>query len=237
MVIWIFSIIFVLNIKITVMKTPILFLSFLLINLYAQANLDSLLINEINILRTNPKSYIPLIEQYIVFQESRLESIKSGNLKVESISGTMNNSNNMECHKKLTDEDVINRNITSAKEAIIVLKNLKPLNPLEYSKEMDIITDSQGKYLESNNKFGHYGPKGNTVGDRFNNSKYRNVTENVGSLNTFSYNTKDFKPMILGMIIDSGVETRGHRNNLLNENSKYISVYVSKFIIIQNFAN
>jgi len=219
------------------MKTPILFLSFLLINLYAQANLDSLLINEINILRTNPKSYIPLIEQYIAFQESRLKSIKSGNLKVESISGTMNNSNNMECHKKLTDEDVINRNITSAKEAIIVLTNLKPLNPLEYNKEMDIITDSQGKYLESINKVGHYGPNGNTVGDRFNNSKYRNVSENVGSLNTFSYNTKDFKPMILGMIIDSGVETRGHRNNLLNEQSKYISVYVSKFIIIQNFAN
>jgi len=99
---------------------------------------------------------------------------------------------------------------------------------------MYFVTKSHGLYLENINKFTHDGENNTSLGDRFNNVNVDNLTENLIKVG-FRRNT--FKPLIVQLLIDAGVENRGHRNNLLNPESRFISVYVGKKICVQNFAN
>jgi len=101
---------------------------------------------------------------------------------------------------------------------------------------VDSITDSHGKYLDSVKQTGHYGLNGQTLEDRFKYFRLRNISENICNTGTFTYSTKDFKPILVCLLVDSGIEDRGHRKNLLNPESKFIGIYTSKRICIQNFA-
>ena len=57
------------------------------------------------------------------------------------------------------------------------------------------------------------------------------VTENIVTDNGL------ITPTILLLLVDAGIESRGHRDNLLNPNSRYISVYTNGDTWVMNFAN
>ena len=59
----------------------------------SQIGMDSLMFNEINNLRSNPKSYIPVIESYILTQEKMKLLIRKGKFKTTSTSGIMTSDN------------------------------------------------------------------------------------------------------------------------------------------------
>lgn len=204
---------------------------------FSQDKMDSLLIAEINSLRSNPESYVPKIERYIKFQEKDIEMIKSGKMRVSVSSGNMTSTNKMTKVSTTSGVDVAKKNIAAAKELIEILKSTNSLPLLIPNVDMDIVTDKHGEYLDSVKSRGHYGPNGQTLGDRFKNVNVSNLSENVGSVSKFNYNRGNFEPMIVDMLVDSFNETRGHRNNLLNPDAKFISVYVSEFVCVQNFAN
>ena len=201
----------------------------------AQTGMDSIMFNEINRLRANPKSYIPLIKEYIELNERTLKSIKEGKHRVTGISGAMTTRNGIKNKKISSGSDVIVRNIHAAKELIIELKKIKKLEPLIFDTSMDSITDSHGEYLDSVNAHGHFGPNGQTLSERFKNFRLYNISENVSSVGSFVYTTKDVKPILVSLLVDGGISNRGHRKNLLNPKSKYVAIYMSRNTCVQNF--
>lgn len=220
------------------MKTLVTFLFLSLsLSVLSQNNMDSILIAEINTLRANPKSYIADIERYIRFQEKDIEMISSGKLQTKVVSGTMSSDNKMTNSTTTNGIEVAKKNILAAKELIKVLNSIESLPILIPNEDMNVVTDKQGEYLNSVKSRGHYGPNGQTLSERFKSVNVSNVSENVGSVSKSHYNKANFKQMIIDMLVDSFNAERGHRNNLLNPNAKFISVYVSEFVCIQNFAN
>jgi len=202
----------------------------------SQKGMDSLIFNEINNIRTNPKSYIPLIESYILTQEKMKDLIRKGRFKTISTSGVMTSDNKMKNPKTISGISCINRNILAAKELILELKKLKKLNPLIFNSSMDSITDKHGKYLDSTNVRGHYGPNKETLNDRFKSLNLRIISENVCSVGSFVYKKQNVKPIIINLLVDAGIDNRGHRKNILDPKVKFISVYMSKKTCVQNFS-
>ena len=205
------------------------------ISISAQTGMDSIMVNEINKVRGNPKSYIPVVERYIELQERYLNRIKSGKSKITSTSGTMTKSNGIKNTKSISGAAVVVRNIKAAKELIIELRNMKPLNELLFCQSIDSITNLHGKYLDSVNVSGHFGLNGQTLTDRFEGLKLKEVTENVCSVGSFIYTTKNVTPIILMLLVDGGIKDRAHRKNILNPKSKFIGIYMSKGTCVQNF--
>ena len=202
----------------------------------SQTGMDSLIFSEINNVRTNPKSYIPIIESYILTQEKMKILIRKGKFKTTSTSGVMTSDNKMKNPKTISGISCLNRNIIAAKELILELKKLKKLNQLIFNPSMDSITDKHGKYLDSTNTRGHYGPNKETLSDRFNPLNLRIISENVCSVGSFVYKTQNVKPIIINLLVDAGIDNRGHRINILDPKVKLISIYMSKKTSVQNFA-
>ena len=205
------------------------------ITISAQTGMDSIMVNEINKVRSNPKSYIPVVEKYIELQKRQLKSIKDGKSTISSTSGTITKSNGIKSSKRISGTAVVKRNIRAAKELIIELKNMKPLNELIFCQSIDSISNSHGKYLDSVKVRGHFGLNGQTLTDRFEGFKLKGVTENVCCVGSFIYITNDVTPIILMLLVDSGIKSRGHRKNLLNPKSNFIGIYMSKYVCVQNF--
>ncbi len=125
------------------------------------------------------------------------------------------------------------RNIEAAKEVIDILENMEPLSKVHFNIDMYMITKAHGEYLTNNNKFSHRGENNSTLSDRFNNINVEDLSENITNV---GFRRSTFKPLIIQLLIDSGIENRSHRKNLLDPNDKFISIYIGKKICVQNFA-
>lgn len=176
---------------------------------FTQTSEELEIINQINQIRTNPKSYIPKVESYIKSQEFFLNNLDK--VKVTSVSGNSNKSNDMTNKKVLTGREVFIRNIRAAKDLINVLDTITPMKPLEFDSIMYVVTVSHGQYLKSVNQTGHYGPNGQTVYERLSHVS-KTVSENCGT-------------SLISLMVDAGIPGYGHRYNILNPKWSHISVY------------
>lgn len=206
------------------MNKLIIILTFTLftINSIAQTAIEKDMIIEINKLRSNPKSYIPYINKYIESHEFLINLHKKGKLEVRD---------------KNTVE-VLKNNISAAREAIRVLNNTKSLDTLTFNKEMYEITKSHAEYLKSVKKISHIGPNNETVVNRFKDTKIL-VSENIASglKESFSVNENYVINVIVDLLVDCNVPSRGHRKILLNRKSKFISISINDIVCVQNFGH
>jgi len=131
----------------------------------------------------------------------------------------------------MTSTANIQEQIYAANELIDVLTNTPPLGELTPSKDMYLITKSHGEYLKSINDSSHESANGDLAPQRMVDVNVKNVTENIVNDNGM------VNPAILLLLVDYGIDSRGHRTNLLDPNAKYISVYTNGDTWIQNFAN
>lgn len=184
---------------------------------FSQTERESQMISEINLVRTNPTSYIPKVKAYIAACNKKLKKIEDGTLKTSSSDG-------------LTGEEVIKRQIKAAKELINVLNSIKPLEVLVFNVEMQEITKAHGEYLKTTNSNSHNSTNGDLAPQRMK-GIVSNVTENIATDNGL------ISPTVLMLLVDAGIKGRGHRNNILNPDSKFISVYTNGDVWVQNFAN
>ncbi len=170
------------------------------------------MVNEINNLRDNPSSFIPYIETYIEMCSKLLKDVNSGKLN--------------------TTRDY-NNTILTAKELIKELEKSPKLNKLIPNNEMYLVSKEHGNYLKTINNISHYGNNNETLNERMkrNNINFNNYSENIIN------NNGRIISAILVLLIDDLYEDRGHRKNLLNPNSKFISVYNNGDLWIQNFSN
>jgi uncharacterized protein YkwD len=135
-------------------------------------------------------------------------------------------------------EMYINPNLGAyAKECYEELKNSES-RPLLFPKKglsqaaKDHVADTGPKGV-----VGHDGTDGSTMSSRIN--RYgtwgRGASENI----SYGYNTA--REIVLQLLIDDGVESRGHRRNIMNMNTRYVGVAtgphtVYRYMCVQDFA-
>jgi uncharacterized protein YkwD len=206
--------------------TSILFVM-LSIFTFGQTSEEMTMITEINKIRKDPKSYIPVVEGYIETQNKAIEFMSRPNVKVTVKSTEVKsdkNNNLVPTGKTTLGKSVYHKRIAVAKELITLLETMEPLDTLVFDSTMYGVTKTHGLYLTSINRIGHYDKDGNKPYVRF--KDIGNVSENVASSGGSA---------LLMLMVDYGVPNRGHRNNILNPNINYISVFINDHCVVQNF--
>lgn len=193
---------------------------------FSQTVEEVALFNEVNNFRSNPKSYIPLVENYIRLQELCVDKVKNGSMVIQSGNGKLDKDNKMYDIKSLNGLDRIEANIKAAEELLVILDTLI-LDTVVFDSSMYTVTKLHNTHIDSIKRLGHYGVNGDLSYDRFNGTGYH-VSENLSTLGNIG-DTMDFKPTILMMLVDAGIKGRGHRLLLINPNYTHGSIGVSSF--------
>ena len=135
-------------------------------------------------------------------------------------------------------EMYINPNLGAyAKECYNELRNTESLpvfNPKRGLSQAarDHVADTGPKGIT-----GHDGADGSSMSGRIN----RYGTWGGGASENISYGYNTAREIVLQLLIDDGVSSRGHRRNIMNKNSKYVGVSVGthsvyRYMCVQDFA-
>jgi uncharacterized protein YkwD len=101
-------------------------------------------------------------------------------------------------------------------EAVRFLKKTRPLPPLTFSNGMSrAAADHCAEQV--NGQLGHDGNDRSSPGDRI--SRYGSWINTWGE--NISYSQKTARGVVLALIIDDGVRSRGHRKNIFNSKFNY----------------
>lgn len=159
---------------------------------------EQAMIEEINLLRSNPKGYVVFIEDYVLVMEEALE---------EGVS------------KKL--ERFYKSEIKAANEAIDDLKNTSVLSQLEPHDGVYAAAKQHGRDMINNKFFDHIGSDDSKPWER--------IMENAPDITDGNENLVggpyEIRQSIIILLVDAGVQGRGHRKTLLNPDWKFIACY------------
>lgn len=171
------------------------------------------MIKEINRIRSNPKGYIPVVEKYIAAQQAYKARVVSG--------------------KEYIDDE-----IKTAKELIKELNITPALSILQPHEGVYKAAKVHGQEGKKKGELDHQGKDDSWPWDRI--KKYAQLSnggENlVGGLSTV-------EEAVMVLLVDSGIESRGHRKALLAPEWKYVACYEvgtvgdMPFYWVQNFGN
>jgi uncharacterized protein YkwD len=171
------------------------------------------MIKEINLIRSNPKGYIAIVETYIENQKKMRSQITSG--------------------FEYMDEE-----IKTAHELIKELEKTPKLSILLPHKGLYKAAKLHGEEGKKRGKLDHQSKNGDWPWDRIlEHAVLKNGGENlVGGL-------ENVREAVLVLLVDSGIEGRGHRKALLTPDWIYVACYEvgtvgdMPFYWVQNFGN
>jgi uncharacterized protein YkwD len=112
-------------------------------------------------------------------------------------------------------------NSAAAQEAVAELRNTRPLSALSFSSCLARAAQDHVKDTGSKGIIGHNGSDGSNPGSRI--ARY-SQSGNSGYAENVSYGMNTGKDVMLQLIIDDGVPSRGHRRNIFNSSSKSVGI-------------
>lgn len=127
--------------------------------------------------------------------------------------------------------------ITALKDAIAELKRSKPAAPLFPDHRLTHSARDHQKDQSKSGKTGHKGSDGSTIDKRI--ERYGDWNKKI-SENIF-YGDPDARSVVLHLVIDDGVPSRGHRKNFLDPDLRLVGVAcgshkVYSHVCVMNFA-
>ena len=160
------------------------------------SSFENAIVYEINMARTNPKGYASLLGKWKRYYDGKLLKIPGETILI-------------------TQEGV-----TAVNEAIGSMRSRNPVPKLNPSKGMssgarDHVTD-QGSSASSQ----HKGSDGSQPWDRVN--RYGTWERSIGE--NIAYGSDKARNIVMFLIIDDGVSSRGHRKNIFNPDFRVIGV-------------
>lgn len=142
-----------------------------------------------NLARTAPQTYAKLLEDYRNTFEGKLV-------------------------KRPGDADLLTNEGTDAvDEAISALKSQSPVVALRPSKGMSLAAKDHVKDTGPKGITGHTGADGSNLKTRLN----RHGKWDIAIAENISYGMKTGRSVVIQLIVDDGVSSRGHRTNLFGE--------------------
>ena len=160
------------------------------------SNLEWGILNEMNLARTKPKIYADLLKAYRQGFQGRLLK-RPGKIDL------------------LTQEGV-----SAVDEAIRALGQQKPLGEMIVSRGMSRAAADHVKDTGPSGITGHTGQDGSTPFVRM--ERYGNWKSTAGE--NISYGNDEARAVVMQLIIDDGVSSRGHRKNIYNEKFNTIGI-------------
>lgn len=105
-------------------------------------------------------------------------------------------------------------------ETIQFLRSQVPLAPLELSQGMTMAARDHANDRGPQGLMGHQGSDGSTVSDRLD----RYGSWQIGAAENISYGKKTARDVVLQLLIDDNVASRGHRTNIFNPQHRFIGI-------------
>jgi len=160
------------------------------------SGLEHEVISELNLARTQPKVYADFLTSYSAFF--------IGN----------------ELHEPGKTILVTREGKSAVNEAIRFLKNQKPLSILTASKGMSKAANDMVKMQGVTTETGHQGRDGSTFSERIN----RYGTWGGTSSENIDYGNNNARRIVMALIIDDGVTSRGHRKSIFEPGFRRVGV-------------
>jgi len=191
----------------------ILFITIFSFTITAQTSGELEMINLVNKVRTNPKSFIPVVEAYIKTLETKPNPLDSIKIKGATVTKKIHSTNGR-----------LKPLISEANALIFFLNHVKPVNALELSLLLYPIAHTQAEYMDSIKILTHNGSNGNK----------RYVKGFILCGENCAIGTTATEALLM-LLIDSGNNTKSHRTNIFLKDFTTIAIGNKKDYWVQDF--
>jgi hypothetical protein len=160
--------------------------------------LEAGIVEELNRVRTDPAGYARHLEALLPLFEGKLWRSAQGLLE--------------------TDEGA-----AAVREAIAALRATAPMGPLQRSPGLSAAARDLVRDQGASGEMGHVGGDGSTADDRI--SRYGRWDGGLSENVTYSgYATVGPRDVVIQLLVDDGVRSRGHRANILDPAMRLVGV-------------